>query len=835
MLIDAKSLPLVGKYEYGKRWKKKTDIRLTGMTRRRCSKIKGGGSRKLSLLRKSLKGDSGHYYYLSRKSDGDKINNLIFEKIYDEAQERCDEQFGIESKKTKKKTKSKPKTNNSLNIKMKRVDLIKNFLNDASIKPNYYLKRVKGKGIGVFAAENITSNKFITVYGTPAEASLKDSSKSIKQGDLGNSESHIKSAWGGNMYFDGKDISIRLRNLMVGKYINELRYENLTNDDDRKLFKKAGSMVNSARDPSKNMTVKSNSHLTNAKYEQIIGKLAGLDDINTSYFYVRAKKDIAKDREILENYEYKVSSPALKLKEKAIQGNRLKREKKISGTENGDDELEEGMSDEEMDVYDSSIIIPPESVAVIDGDEGLPVILAESYKVHGLDILVMDSMNNITFDKEAINSSLRFAASDSDYKQYVKSTTNVLQVDNIYYPFENRLQKDGYKCGGWVITFVNTFLKFIEDKPESGVKDFPGWFSENCNPEQLKKVADTNWRMMAKFDNKKLGNMESYLIGAGDAHKTKLKKGDKIWLKSNQLAYGIQSIKYKNESGKIVLKGSDKYCIVPDNFPLGMYNDEWATSKIIKHIIKFNEIQKRFYIHVSSNGTARGNGTHWFAFVIELKNPRDGDIVPIVDITPLDKHLEDMKKLGSWGGDVEIIAASSYFNVPIVNVCKNRSTGDYFTDHSFGNAILGESVGDILNNGVSTPGGKSDYSYDDYWFLMFVNIGGGVNGTGCDVENKNHFIIFEQTPDEKRINKDNLNTRANGFEKIKLYGKPKKISGDGNCLFRALSYLKYSNEDSHENIRRELVKYMGDNRKTFSTNLMEISMGSKDSYDLSDD
>lgn len=42
------------------------------------------------------------------------------------------------------------------------------------------------------------------------------------------------------------------------------------------------------------------------------------------------------------------------------------------------------------------------------------------------------------------------------------------------------------------------------------------------------------------------------------------------------------------------------------------------------------------------------------------------------------------------------------------------------------------------------------------------------------------------------------------------------IQGDGNCLFRALSYLLFGHEDNHQQVRHTLVDYTVKNQEAFS-------------------
>ena len=45
--------------------------------------------------------------------------------------------------------------------------------------------------------------------------------------------------------------------------------------------------------------------------------------------------------------------------------------------------------------------------------------------------------------------------------------------------------------------------------------------------------------------------------------------------------------------------------------------------------------------------------------------------------------------------------------------------------------------------------------------------------------------------------------------------KVKPISGDGNCLFRALAFVLYGNEMCHEKVRELLVQFVSQNRDSF--------------------
>ena len=50
--------------------------------------------------------------------------------------------------------------------------------------------------------------------------------------------------------------------------------------------------------------------------------------------------------------------------------------------------------------------------------------------------------------------------------------------------------------------------------------------------------------------------------------------------------------------------------------------------------------------------------------------------------------------------------------------------------------------------------------------------------------------------------------RKNIFTKI-------KITGDGNCLFRAISYYKFGNENHHLSIRNLVYNYINENKESF--------------------
>jgi hypothetical protein len=41
------------------------------------------------------------------------------------------------------------------------------------------------------------------------------------------------------------------------------------------------------------------------------------------------------------------------------------------------------------------------------------------------------------------------------------------------------------------------------------------------------------------------------------------------------------------------------------------------------------------------------------------------------------------------------------------------------------------------------------------------------------------------------------------------------IDADGNCMFRAISYLKYGTEDEHSKIRRRCIKYIRDHPEKY--------------------
>ena len=61
---------------------------------------------------------------------------------------------------------------------------------------------------------------------------------------------------------------------------------------------------------------------------------------------------------------------------------------------------------------------------------------------------------------------------------------------------------------------------------------------------------------------------------------------------------------------------------------------------------------------------------------------------------------------------------------------------------------------------------------------------------------QNYYINQELYPlirNFKNINPDNLNII--------------NITGDGNCLFRSLSYFLYNNEDNYKQIRKEIFEY----------------------------
>ena len=51
--------------------------------------------------------------------------------------------------------------------------------------------------------------------------------------------------------------------------------------------------------------------------------------------------------------------------------------------------------------------------------------------------------------------------------------------------------------------------------------------------------------------------------------------------------------------------------------------------------------------------------------------------------------------------------------------------------------------------------------------------------------------------------------------------KRKVILGDGNCLFRALSYLVYGNQDAHPAVRQALATIVERNRDRFEQYIME--------------
>jgi len=47
-----------------------------------------------------------------------------------------------------------------------------------------------------------------------------------------------------------------------------------------------------------------------------------------------------------------------------------------------------------------------------------------------------------------------------------------------------------------------------------------------------------------------------------------------------------------------------------------------------------------------------------------------------------------------------------------------------------------------------------------------------------------------------------------------------KCSGDGNCLFRAISSQLYGNQNFYPNVRNEIVKYIQDNRSRFEADVL---------------
>lgn len=61
------------------------------------------------------------------------------------------------------------------------------------------------------------------------------------------------------------------------------------------------------------------------------------------------------------------------------------------------------------------------------------------------------------------------------------------------------------------------------------------------------------------------------------------------------------------------------------------------------------------------------------------------------------------------------------------------------------------------------------------------------------------------------------NTKDCAIEINKL--KHKKVKGDGNCLFRSLSYALYYNEDQHVDLRNQVVKFTLNNWSQFKDQL----------------
>ncbi len=102
------------------------------------------------------------------------------------------------------------------------------------------------------------------------------------------------------------------------------------------------------------------------------------------------------------------------------------------------------------------------------------------------------------------------------------------------------------------------------------------------------------------------------------------------------------------------------------------------------------------------------------------------------------------------------------------------------------------------------------------------------------LENQSTILTFRQAeadfPDElppKPLTSERIMYFATASEFLVQEGRQiHPIMGDGNCLFRSLSYLLFGNEDNHQQIRQLLAEFVAVNSRVlakycFSNNLEE--------------
>ena len=67
------------------------------------------------------------------------------------------------------------------------------------------------------------------------------------------------------------------------------------------------------------------------------------------------------------------------------------------------------------------------------------------------------------------------------------------------------------------------------------------------------------------------------------------------------------------------------------------------------------------------------------------------------------------------------------------------------------------------------------------------------------------------------VNDDEIQT----YFKTKLNYELKKTSGNGNCLFHALAYFRYTDQNYHNRVREELTDFLMHNMHKYNKTIFE--------------